>query len=85
MKKPVLWCTGIVVLLAWLSLPVALAIDLERGTWIAWVTAVAVVTEIGLWVVAATLGIAVFQARQRAWQWLTQPFRSRRERANELE
>ncbi len=73
MKKTVIWCVGVVVVLAWLSLGVGLVADVERETWFIWVTAVALVTEAAIWIVAATLGIAVVQARQKIWQWIRRP------------
>ena len=75
MKNTLLKAVGIVVLLAWLSLGLGLAIDVSRETWIIWVTAVALISEAAIWIVAATLGVAVVQARQRIWQWFTRPFR----------
>ena len=65
MKKPILWGTGIVVMLAWLSLAAALVAGVDRDTWIIWVTGVALVSEAAIWIVAATLGVAVVQARRR--------------------
>ena len=76
MKKMVLWVTGVVVALAWLSLGVGFAIEVERSTWLVWVTAVAVITEVGIWVVAATLGVAVVQARKRIFGFLMRPFKA---------
>ena len=76
MKKIVLWSTGVVIALAWLSLGLGMAMDLERTTWVVWVTTVAVVTEIGIWLVAATLGVAVVQARKQIFGWFMRPFRS---------
>ena len=73
MKKTVIWCVGIVVVVAWLSLGVGLAAGVDREAWFIWVTAVALVTEVAIWIVAATLGIAVVQARQRIWQWIRRP------------
>ena len=76
MKKIVLWCVGIVVALAWLSLGLGFAIDVDRDAWLIWVTAVAVITEIGIWVIAATLGVAVVQARKKIFGWFLRPFRA---------
>lgn len=39
MKKFVLWCAGIVVLLAWVRLGVGVLADVGRNTWIVRVTA----------------------------------------------
>lgn len=75
MKKLLLIVAGAVVLLAWLSLGLALTIDISRDTLFIWVTAVALITEGAIWLVAATFGVAVMQARQRIWQWCKQPFR----------
>ena len=75
MKKILLKGVGVVVLLAWLSLLLGFAIDVSRETWFIWVTAVALITEAAIWLAAATLGVAVVQARQRIWQWFTRPFR----------
>jgi hypothetical protein len=75
MKNTLLKAVGIVVLLAWLSLGLGLALDVSRETWFIWVTAVALISEAAIWIVAATLGVAVVQARQRIWQWFTRPFR----------
>lgn len=75
MKKVLMLGVGVVVLLAWLSLGVALALDISRNVLIVWVTAVAIITEAAVWLAAASLGVAVVQARQRIWQWFTRPFR----------
>ena len=76
MKKTFLIVLGSVVAIAWLSLGLALALDVTRETWIIWVTSVAVITEVAVWGTAATMGLAVFEARKQAWRWLTRPFRS---------
>ncbi|MEL7449995.1 MAG: hypothetical protein AAFN78_12355 [Pseudomonadota bacterium] len=75
MKKTILIALGSVVALAWLSLGVGLAIEVTRESWLVWVTSVAVITEVAIWCAAATMGLAVFEARKKAWRWLTRPFR----------
>ena len=75
MKKILLKGVGVIVLLAWLSLGLAFAIDVSREAWFIWVTAVALISEAAIWIVAATLGVAVVQARQRIRQWFMRPFR----------
>ena len=75
MKKILLIGVGVVVLLAWLSLGLALTIDISRETLFIWVTAVALITEGAIWLAAATLGVAVVQARQRIKEWFMRPFR----------
>lgn len=75
-KKTLLQGIGAVVVLAWLSLGVALTIDISREVLFVWVTAVAVITEAAIWLAAATLGVAVVQARQRIQEWFMRPFRS---------
>ena len=74
-KKIILWLVGILVVIAWASLLVGMRLDIDRNLWIAWVTAVALITEIAIWIVAAVLGVAVFQARKAIWKWMTSPFR----------
>ncbi len=75
MKKTLLIGAGVIVLLAWLSLGLALTIDISREVLFIWVTAVALITEGAVWLAAATLGVAVVQARQRIKQWFMRPFR----------
>ncbi|MEL6449286.1 MAG: hypothetical protein AAFQ62_15235 [Pseudomonadota bacterium] len=75
MKKILMLGAGVVVLLAWLSLGVALTLNVSREILFVWVTAVALVTEAAIWLAAASLGVAVVQARQRIWQWFMRPFR----------
>lgn len=77
MRKILMLGLGGVVLLAWLSLGVALTLDVSREVLFVWVTAVAVITEVAIWIAAASLGVAVVQARQRIWQWFTRPFRGK--------
>lgn len=73
-RKMLLQSIGAIVLLAWLSLGVALTIDISREILFFWVTAVAVITEAAIWLAAATLGVAVVQARQRIRAWFMRPF-----------
>ena len=76
MKKIIIWSTGIGVVCAWLSLLAGLIAGVDRETWIIWVTAVAIVSEAAIWIVAATLGVAVLQARRRIRECCVRPFRS---------
>ncbi len=72
MKKSLLAVMGLIVVCAWLSLiPGYMIVNDDTAMWAVWVTGVAVITEIGFWVTAATLGVAVFEARRSVWRWLT--------------
>lgn len=75
MKRTLLWGIGLTVLIAWISMGVGVFLDVDRQTWVIWVTGVAIITEVSIWLVAAILGVAVFQARKKVWRWLTRPFR----------
>ena len=77
-KKIVLGAVAAVVGFAWLGLIVTIVLGVEtvgKPAWIAIVTFAAVSTEIGVWITAAILGLSIFQARKRIWQWLTSRFR----------
>ncbi len=79
-KKIVLGAVAAVVALAWVALAVALVLGVQtvgKAAWIAVVTFAAVATEVGIWITAAVLGLSIFQARKRIWQWMTGPFRRR--------
>lgn len=76
MKKLVISAVAAIVASAWASLIFGFFLDVDRNAWIIWVTAVAIITEAAIWVVAATLGVAVFQARKAIWRWVSRPFRS---------
>ncbi len=71
MKTTVLKLTGVVVIMAWLSLLPGYYLVDGKTQWIIWATAVALITEAGLWIAAATMGVAVFEARRRIWARIT--------------
>ena len=67
MKKTILSITAATVVLAWLSLIPGYYLVEGKTQWLFWVTAVAVISEAGFWVAAATMGVAVYEARRRIW------------------
>jgi hypothetical protein len=58
---------GSLCLAAWVILGVGLFVHFNVRIWTLIVTAAAVLTELFFWVLAATLGVSVFQARRRLW------------------
>lgn len=74
LKKLILSLTAIIVLAAWLSMAAAIVIKPDQALFITIVTATAVLTELAIWVTAGVLGVAVFQARRKVWDFLTSPF-----------
>ena len=77
-KKIVLAAVGAVVAAAWITLAVALVVGAKAvgaKAWTAIVLTAAIATEVGIWITAAILGLTVFQARKRIWQWMVGRFR----------
>ncbi|NHK28699.1 hypothetical protein FF098_012335 [Parvularcula flava] len=73
-KKFILAALAIIVVAAWLAMGAAIIIKPEKAVFITIVTATAVLTEVAIWITAGVLGVAVFQARRRIWQFVTSPF-----------
>lgn len=73
-KKLVLAVTAGVVVLAWVALGAGLILQVDKPVHITLVLVTALATEVGFWITAAVLGIAVFEARRRVWQFIKSPF-----------
>jgi len=61
---------GLICLTCWIALGLGIAMDMSRGTLLVLATLAALATEGLFWLVAAVLGITVFQARRKIWSWL---------------
>lgn len=62
---------GAVCLACWIALGLGIAMEVSRGTLFVLATLAAVATEGLFWLAAAVLGVTVFQARRRIWNWLS--------------
>ena len=62
---------GLVCLASWIALGLGIAMEVSRGTLFVLATLAAVATEGLFWLAAAILGVTVFQARRRIWNWLS--------------
>lgn len=84
MKKNIARALGLVIILSLASLIVAYFIGVSKETWLIWVTAVAVICELSFWALAATLGVAVYQARRKVLSWIAKPFTSQKSNEDTL-
>jgi hypothetical protein len=66
-KRIIVAAAGSLCLAAWAALGVGLFVHFNVRIWTLIVTTAAVSTELFFWIVAATLGVSVFQARRRLW------------------
>lgn len=73
-KKLILVALAVIVAAAWLTMGAAIIIKPDRAVFITIVTATAILTEVAIWITAGVLGVAVFQARRRVWQFVISPF-----------
>ncbi|WP_428149560.1 hypothetical protein [Brevundimonas sp.] len=62
---------AVIAVCAWISLGVGLYLDVERQTRFILAMVAALATEGLFWIVAAWLGVSVFEARLRIWRRLT--------------
>jgi hypothetical protein len=75
-KWIVVSAVGSLCLTAWVAMGVGLFVRFNIRIWTLIVTAAAVSTELFFWVLAATLGVTVFQARRRLWANIAKQFRN---------
>ena len=61
---------GAICLICWIALGLGIFMQVSRGTLLILATLAAVTTEGLFWLAAAVLGVTVFQARRRIWNWL---------------
>ena len=61
---------GSICMVCWIAFGLGIVMDVSRSTLIILVTVAAVATEGLFWVVAAVLGVTVFQARRKILNWL---------------
>ncbi len=62
---------GVTAVCAWISLGIGLNLDVERQTRFVLAMVAAVATEGLFWIVAAWLGVSVFEARKSVWRRIT--------------
>ena len=74
-KKVAIITVWTIALLCWASLPIFYFNDASTTVWTIVVTATALATEVAFWVTAATLGLTVWESRQKVLMFLTRPFR----------
>ena len=62
---------AVLCLTCWIALGLGIAMEVSRGTLFVLATLAAVATESLFWLAAAVLGVTVFQARRKIWNWLS--------------
>jgi regulator of protease activity HflC (stomatin/prohibitin superfamily) len=70
-RRWVLIVGGLVCLASWIALGLGIVMEVSRGTLFVLATLAAVATEGLFWLAAAVLGVTVFQARRRVWNWVS--------------
>lgn len=76
-KRIILTAAGSVCLAAWVALGVGLFVHFNVRIWTVIVTTAAISTELFFWLLAAALGVSVFQARRRLWEHMVKLYRRR--------
>ena len=80
-KKTIFMLLGGIVAAAWIATGIAFGIGAEKSTIVIVLTITALVTEIAIWLAAATMGVAVFEARARIAKKVKSLF-ARKQQAN---
>lgn len=77
-KKLVFITLAVVVAVAWLGLLAGVVLDAPKTWKLVLIATAAFATETAFWVVAAVLGVSVYQARRQIWARITAAFRRSR-------